>query len=59
MDVADGDDGNIILSQFLKHYYGGTPYIPDIISLETDIDDKEVIEEWLSAIRKKSCNYYA
>ena len=53
MDVADGDDGNIILSQFLKQYYGGTPYIPDIISLETDIDDKEVIEEWLSAIRKK------
>ena len=53
MDVADGDDGNIILSQFLKQYYGGTPYIPDIISLETDIDDKEVIEEWLFAIRKK------
>lgn len=53
MDVADGDEGNVILSQFLKQYYGGTPYIPDIISLESDIDDKAVIEEWLSEIRKK------
>lgn len=53
MDVADGDEGNVILSQFLKQYYGGTPYIPDIISLESDIDDKAVIEEWLSGIRKK------
>ena len=40
-----------ILTVFLKQYYAGTPFIPKLIMLPYEIEDKEVIEEWLSGKR--------
>ncbi len=42
-----------VLSSFLKQFYAGTPFIPKEIMLQTEVEDREVIEEWLSSRRKQ------
>jgi len=37
-----------ILLDFVKQFYAGTPFIPHNIMLQTDIEERELIEEWLS-----------
>ena len=51
--VARGDTRAQVLSSFLKQYYAGTPFIPGEIMLQTDVEDREVIEEWLSSRRRQ------
>lgn len=53
MRVADGDTRSDILSEFMKQYYGGTPYIPNVVMLQEEIEDSELLSEWLSKIKKK------
>ena len=40
-----------ILDSFVKQFYAGTPFIPKEIMLEEEIEEKEVIEEWLTGKR--------
>ena len=49
--VARGDTKEQVLSSFLKQFYAGTPFIPREIMLQKDIEDSEIIEEWLSSRR--------
>lgn len=51
--VAGGDTREQVLSSFLKQFYAGTPFIPREIMLQTEVEDREVIEEWLSSRRKQ------
>lgn len=53
MSVAEGDRRSEIISQFMKQYYGGTPYIPNVIMLQEEIEDAGVIADWLGAIKKR------
>ena len=46
------DGGGEILSSFIKQYYGGTPFIPHELMVQEEIEDKDVITEWLSSNRK-------
>ena len=46
-DLKDMDDKEI-LSGFIKQYYLDNPNIPSKIMLREEIEDKDVIEEWLS-----------
>ena len=39
--------------QFCKAVYAGTPFIPGEITLQTEIEDADVIEEWLTSRRKQ------
>ncbi len=41
-----------ILSEFIKQFYAGTPFIPRELMLPEDIEDREVLEQWLSARRE-------
>ena len=56
MSVAEGDTRGEVLSQFIKQYYGGTPYIPNVVMLQEEIEDSEVISQWLSGIKKRKVN---
>ena len=47
--IAEGEQAKEILSSFIKQFYAGTPYIPRELMIEEDIEDREVIEQWLSA----------
>lgn len=51
--VAKGDTKQQVLSSFLKQFYAGTPYIPKEIMLQKEIEDAQVIEEWLTSCRKQ------
>jgi len=53
MSVAEGDGKSEIISQFMKQYYGGTPYIPNVIMIQEEIDDSDIISDWLSKIKKR------
>lgn len=53
MKVAANDSRSAILSQFMKQYYGGTPYIPNVIMTQEEIDDADVIAEWLGSRKKR------
>ena len=49
--VARGDTKEQVLSSFVKQFYAGTPFIPGEIMLQKEIEDAQVIEEWLSSRR--------
>ena len=51
--VARGDIKAQVLSSFLKQFYAGTPFIPAEIMMQTEIEDGEIIEDWLTARRKQ------
>ncbi len=53
MSVAQGDTRKEILTQFMKQYYGGTPYIPQVVMLQEEIDEADIIAQWLTAIKKR------
>lgn len=40
-----------ILSQFIRQFYGGTPSIPREIVLPCEPDDRELLEQWLTAVK--------
>ncbi|MCR1899136.1 excinuclease ABC subunit UvrC [Irregularibacter muris] len=37
-----------IMTQFVKQFYGGTPFIPKEILLQEEIDEAQIIHRWLS-----------
>ena len=49
--VGTEDDTNSILTNFVKQFYSGTPFIPRKIMLQDTIEDVEVLEEWLTGKR--------
>lgn len=49
--VGTEDDINSILTNFVKQFYSGTPFIPREIMLQDTIEDMEVLEEWLTGKR--------
>ncbi|MGL4670087.1 MAG: excinuclease ABC subunit UvrC [Methanobacteriaceae archaeon] len=44
---------NEIISAFIKQFYANTHHIPRELVLVDDVKDKELIEEWLSDIKKE------
>ncbi len=40
-----------ILTAFIKQFYAGTPYIPRELLLQTEIEEEEVLSQWLSEKR--------
>ena len=47
LKVAKEDQRAQIISSFLKQFYAGTPFIPKEIMIQEEIEDREVITQWL------------
>ena len=47
MKTAPGDDTKGVLSSFLKQFYAGTPFIPKEIMLQEEVEDMELVGQWL------------
>ena len=47
--VGTEENSSDILSNFIKQFYSGTPFIPREIMLQENIEDIGVLEEWLSS----------
>lgn len=53
IDNSANSEESEILTDFVKQFYDSAEYIPPEILTETEIEDKETIEEWLSGIKKR------
>ncbi len=53
LTVANGDSRAQILTSFVKQFYAGTPFIPKEVFLQEEIEDQEIISQWLSEKREK------
>ena len=51
LKTAEGDGDSEVLASFIKQFYAGTPYIPAELMLPAEVEEQEVLEEWLSARR--------
>ena len=51
LNHVEGESKSAILGSFIKQFYSGTPFIPKELMLQTEIEEAEVIEEWLSGRR--------
>ncbi len=51
MSGVSGQGTDEVLQSFVKQFYSGTPFIPKEIMLEQDIEDHDIIEEWLGGRR--------
>lgn len=49
--IANEDTNGQILTSFLKQFYSGTPYIPREIMLQCEIEEGDVISDWLTRKR--------
>lgn len=47
MKIVPGDDRKGVLSSFLKQFYAGTPFIPKEIMLQEEVEDMELVAQWL------------
>ncbi|MBR6148476.1 MAG: excinuclease ABC subunit UvrC [Lachnospiraceae bacterium] len=48
MKGVEEKESTDILGDFVKQFYAGTPYIPREIMLQYEIEDTELLENWLS-----------
>ena len=51
MSGSEHDSNSEILSAFIQQYYGYNRHVPKQILLAEDVEDKELLEEWLSDLR--------
>lgn len=49
--VGSGDTKSQVLAEFIKQFYAGTPFIPKEIMLPEEIEEEEVISQWLTGKR--------
>ena len=47
--IAPEEKQSEILSSFMKQFYAGTPFVPKELMLQTEIEDADVISDWLSS----------
>ncbi|MCR5666042.1 MAG: excinuclease ABC subunit UvrC [Eubacterium sp.] len=48
MKIPADDDNGRILNSFVKQFYAGTPYIPKELMLQEEVEDADLLAEWLS-----------
>lgn len=53
---VEHDSRGEILTAFIKQFYAGTPYIPKILLVQEEIEENEVISQWLG--KKKGQKVY-
>lgn len=53
MDISIHDTKGEIISSFIKQFYSGTPYIPKELMIQEEIEDMELIEQWLTKKREQ------
>lgn len=51
VNVGSEDTRSQVLATFVKQFYAGTPFIPRELMLQEEIEDSEVIAEWLTQKR--------
>ena len=50
-NVEESSTGEV-MSSFIKQFYSGTPFVPAELMLQEDVEEQELLEEWLSKKRE-------
>lgn len=45
------EKGESILTNFIKQYYSGTPFVPKEILLSNELEEADILAEWLSKVK--------
>ena len=53
VNVGSEDTNSQVLATFLKQFYAGTPFIPRELMIQEEIEEMEVIAEWLTQKRRQ------
>lgn len=48
LEHSKDDDGSFIITTFIKQYYNGTPFVPNELLTEFEVEDRDLLEKWLS-----------
>lgn len=51
VNIATAEDNRQILTSFVKQFYAGTPFVPRELWIQEELDETEVIGEWLTEKR--------
>ncbi len=51
LEGAEGENTQEVMTQFVKQFYDGAPYVPPEILLQTDIEEAQIIAAWLRSKR--------
>jgi len=51
MEHTGKDTGSQIMEAFIKQYYAGTPFVPNELLTEFEVEDYELLEQWLGERR--------
>ncbi len=51
MNIPVGETSGQTIVSFIKQFYAGTPFIPKELMIQEDIEEQEILEEWLSTKR--------
>lgn len=46
-----GETKNSLITSFIKQFYAGTPYIPRELYVSDEVEEQEILEEWLGTKR--------
>ena len=49
--ITKGESASETLNSFILQYYAGTPFIPAELMLQAEVEDREILETWLSSKR--------
>ena len=49
--ITKGESPSGVLNSFILQYYAGTPFIPGELMLQDEVEDREILETWLSSKR--------
>jgi len=49
--IATAEDNRQIMTSFIKQFYAGTPFVPRELWIQEELEDEEVISQWLSGKR--------
>ena len=47
LQIGQAERSGQIISDFIKQFYSGTPYIPAAVFLPEQVEDQEILEKWL------------
>lgn len=53
IDIDPEESDESILTNFIEQYYDGTPFVPREIFVQTELEEKAVLEQWLSREKGK------
>ncbi len=56
LEGTSNEDPAQIMASFVKQFYGASPYIPGLLLLQHQLEDVEIIEDWLSGKKGSRVN---